>query len=113
MRVSRPNDRTGVIMMTEVTIDSAYLPSEDVVARDIEGEFILVPLTSGIGDMEDEIYTLNETARAIWERLDGKRSLREVAEALKAEFEAQPGEIEGDTVGLVGALFERKMVVRA
>ena len=101
-------------MMTEVTIDSAYLPSEDVVARDIEGEFILVPLASGIGDMEDEIYTLNETGRAIWERLDGKRSLREVAEALKTEFEvAQPEEIENDIAGLVGVLFQRKMVVRA
>jgi len=100
--------------MTEVTIDSAYLPSEDVVARDIEGEFILVPLASGIGDMEDEIYTLNETGRAIWERLDGKRSLREVAEALKTEFEvAQPEEIENDIAGLVGVLFQRKMVVRA
>jgi hypothetical protein len=100
-------------MMTEITIDSAYLPSEDVVARDIEGELILVPVASGIGDMEDEIYTLNETGRAIWERLDGKRSLREMAKALKAEFESQPGEIEDDITGLVEVLFERKMVVRA
>jgi hypothetical protein len=97
----------------KVSNDSVYIASEDVVAREIEGEFILVPLASGIGDMEDEIYTLNETGRAIWERLDGKRSLREVAEALKAEFEAQPGEIEEDIAGLVNVLFERKMVVLA
>jgi hypothetical protein len=100
-------------MAHEVEIDSAYIASEDVVAREIEGEFILVPLTSGIGDMEDEIYTLNETGRAIWERLDGKRSLREVAEDLKAEFEAQPGEIDEDVAGLVKVLLERKMIVKA
>ena len=36
-------------------------PSEDVVAREIEGEFIIVPLAAGIGDMEDELYSLNES----------------------------------------------------
>jgi hypothetical protein len=100
-------------MEHEIAIDSAYIASEDVVAREIEGEFILVPLASGIGDMEDEIYTLNETGRAIWERLDGKKSLREVAEALKSDFEAKPGEIEEDIAGLVDVLFQRKMVVLA
>ena len=97
-------------METEIDLDSAYRPSEDVVARDIEGELIIVPLTSGIGDMEDEIYTMNETVRAIWERLDG-RSLRDVAEALKAEFEARPVEIEKDVVGLASELLKRKMLV--
>ena len=95
--------RKGETVETDASIDSAYIPSEDVVARDLDGELIIVPLTSGIGDMEDEIYTLNETGRAIWEKLDGKRSLREVAETLKSEFEARPGEIEDDTVGLVGS----------
>ena len=99
-------------MMTEVTIDSAYLPSEDVVARDIEGEFILVPLASGMGETEDEIYTLNETGRAIWEKLDGRR-IRDMIEALEAEFESQQGEIERDVVGLVEELVRRKMLAAA
>jgi hypothetical protein len=98
------------LMETEIDLDSAYLPSEDLVARDIEGELIIIPLTSGIGDADDEIYTMNETGRAIWERLDGQ-SLRDVAEALKAEFEAQPGEIEKDVVGLASELLKRKMLV--
>ncbi len=99
-------------MEIEAEIGSKYVPSEDVVARDIEGELIIVPLTAGIGDMEDEIYTLNETGRAIWERLDG-RSLQEVAEALKAEYEAKPGEVERDVVGLASELLKRKMLVPA
>ena len=47
-------------------LDIIYVPSEDVVAREIEGEMIIVPIASGIGDMEDELYTLNETGKAIW-----------------------------------------------
>ena len=98
-------------METKVDFDFIYIPSGDVVARDIEGELIIVPLTSGIGDSEDEIFTLNDTGRAIWGSLDGKRTLREVAKDLKREFEALPGEIEADVVGLVKELAKRKMVV--
>jgi hypothetical protein len=96
-----------------ITFDCVYTISEDVVARNIEGELIIVPLTSGIGNMEEEIYTLNETGRAIWEKLDGQNSLREVIKSLKAEFEASNEEIEGDVLGLVGELLKRRMVVEA
>ena len=51
--------------MAEINIDKIYIPSEDVVARLIEGELIIVPLVAGIGDMDDELFTLNETGRAI------------------------------------------------
>ena len=91
--------------------DCVYAISENVVARNIEGELIIVPLTSGIGDMEEEIYTLNETGRAIWEKLDGQKSLREVVEMLKSEFEAAPDEIEIDVSGLVEEFLKRRMVI--
>jgi hypothetical protein len=95
----------------EVSLDGLYRPSEDIVARNIEGELIIVPLVSGIGDLEDELYTLNETGKAIWDRLDGKKKLREVLRELLAEFEAPEGEIEQDLLGLVGELVRRKILV--
>lgn len=98
-------------MEPKVDPDAIYVPSEDIVARDIEGELIIVPLVSGIADMEDELFTLNETGRAIWESLDGKKSLKDVAEQLSREFEASPGEIERDVIGLVGELLRRGMLV--
>ena len=39
-------------------------PSQGVVAREIEGEIVIVPVTAGIGEAEDELYTLNETGQA-------------------------------------------------
>jgi hypothetical protein len=95
---------------TTITLDSVCVRSEDVVSRDIMGELIIVPLASGVGDMEDEIYTLNETGRAIWERLDGKRSLSEIAVALTAEYDVSPGESAQDVLGIVTELFLRRMV---
>jgi hypothetical protein len=102
----------GTSTAAEVCLDSPYMPSEDIVARNIEGELIIVPLVSGIGDMEDELYTLNETGKAIWDRLDGKRKLKDVLEELSAEFEAPAGEIEKDLMGLVEELVRRKILVR-
>jgi len=92
-------------------LDAVYAPSEDIVARSIEGELIIVPLVSGIGDLEDELYSLNETGKAIWDRLDGKKTLKDVADELSAEFEAPAGEIEKDLIGLLEELVRRKILV--
>lgn len=95
----------------KVSLDGLYKPSEDIVARNIEGELIIVPLVSGIGDLEDELYTMNETGKAIWDRLDGKQKLREILAELSTEFEAPAGEIEKDLIGLVDELVRRKILV--
>ena len=95
----------------DVKLDSVYIPSEDVVAREIEGVFILVPLAAGMGDMEDELYSLNESGLAIWKHLDGESSLRKISSDLAAEYDSSPGEIEQDVLGLVSELLKRKMLV--
>ena len=77
----------------------------------IDDEPIIVPLVAGIGDMDDELYTMNETGKAIWSRLDGAKSLRTLAAELATEFSASPGEIEKDVLGLMAELARRKMVV--
>ena len=98
-------------METSITLDNVYAPSGDVVAREIEGELIIVPLASGVGDAEDELYTLNETGQAIWSRLDGARSLRAIAQELSTEYNAPIANLERDVIGLAGELARRKMIL--
>jgi hypothetical protein len=93
-----------------ITPDTICAQSEDVVAREIEGELIIVPLASGIGDAEDELYTLNSTGHAIWRMLDGKRTLRDVAVLLSDEFDASAADLEKDVIGLVNELMKRRML---
>lgn len=93
-----------------VEIEGMYVASDDIVAREIEGEMIIVPLAAGIGDMEDELYSLNETGREIWSRLDGVRDVREIAEELAREFDAPVDEIEQDVRGLLAELIKRRIV---
>ena len=94
-------------MSPSITLESICAPSDDVVAREIEGEIIIVPLVAGIGDADDELYTLNDTGRAIWQRLDGQRTLREVAASLLDEFEAPEAELEADVLGFAGEMVQR------
>jgi hypothetical protein len=88
-----------------------YAPSSDIVARTIEEELIIVPLSSGIGDLEDELFTLNETGKAIWENLNGKNTIADVIRILSQDFEAEDDEIEKDVFGLVEELVKRKLVL--
>lgn len=97
-------------MHPNITLESILAASEDVVAREIEGELLLVPIAAGIGDMEDELYTLNETGQAIWQRLDGQSTLGEIAADLAGEYNALLEVVEGDVLGLVAELVKRRML---
>ncbi len=90
-----------------------YKISDEVVAREIEGELIIVPLSGGLGDMEDALYTLNETGRVIWTKLDGRRSVGDIVGELSTEFDADRGEIAADVVGLLDELKSRRMISAA
>jgi hypothetical protein len=47
----------------------------------------------------------------IWDRLDGRNTLAEIAAALADEYDAPLDEIERDVLGLIEELARRKIVV--
>ncbi len=99
-------------MESKPKIDAVYAPSEDVVFRIVEDEPIIVPLGAGVGDMEDALFTLNETGHAIWDKLDGMKTLEQLIEALTIDFEdVSRKEIETDVLGFVEELLKRGMLV--
>jgi hypothetical protein len=89
---------------------TVYVPSGDIVAREIEGEIIIVPLTAGIGDAEDDLFSLNETGRAFWKLLDGKKTLAQIAKELAEKYDAPPARIEKDILGLAAELLKRHII---
>jgi len=99
-------------MIKKVNLDLVYIPSQDVVAREIEGVVIIVPIVSGIADIEDELFTLNETGKAIWQQLDGKKKLGEIIKSMAKKFSATPGEIREDVLGLTSELLRRRIIVK-
>jgi Coenzyme PQQ synthesis protein D (PqqD) len=98
-------------MANLLNLNTVCTPSQDVVAREIEGEMLIIPVVAGIGEEGDELYTLSETGQAIWQKLDGQRTLRDVAVLLTDEFDAPAGEIETHVLGFVSALTRRGLVI--
>jgi len=92
-------------------LNEVFAPSEDVVARKIEGETIIIPLVAGIGDLEDELYTLNETGQAIWEKLDGGKSIQTIVNELSTEYGAPAEVIQEDVVGIIKELARRRIIL--
>ena len=100
-------------MENNVDVSKTYCQSEDVVSREIEGEIIIIPITSDIGDMEEELYTLNDIGKDIWQRLDGKKNLTKIINELTREYDLTEIEIKKDVEGFVFELLKRRMVVES
>ena len=98
------------VAMNNLTLSTICAPSEDVVAREIEGDIVIVPLVAGIGDADDELFTLNEAGKAIWQQLDGQRTLGDVALALSGEFDAPLDKLQADVLGFAGAMTQRRIL---
>ena len=88
-----------------------YARSHDLVEREIEGEFIIVPLTSGIGDLEDELFSLNEIGRDVWARINGKRRVSQIVKELEKIYQVEREKITGDVLGFLTELAKRKLIV--
>jgi methyltransferase-like protein len=60
--------------------------STSVVTRKTGNEYILVPVTNNIADM-NSVFTLNETGAFIWDQIDGKRNVEEIINAMTEEYD--------------------------
>jgi hypothetical protein len=99
-------------MKKKVDLKGAYIPSADVVVREIHGELIIVPITSGAGDIEDALLTLNETGKAVWQELKKEKDLNTVIKTLTREFNASEEEVASGVTGFIAELLAKKIVVR-
>src|SRR3990167_5646079 len=67
-------------------LDIKFEKNPSVVTRKVAGETILVPITKSIGN-EPCLYTLDDTATFLWERLDGQRTGRDLVNELALSYE--------------------------
>lgn len=98
-------------MENGISLNSTFKKSEDVVSRDIEGEIIIVPIVAGLGNMEDDIYTLNETGKEIWMLIDGKSTLSDIINKIANDYDVSKEKIITEVFGFANELKRRKFLV--
>jgi len=59
--------------------------SPSIVTRKTGNEYVLVPVTNNIADM-NSVYTLNETGAFIWDLIDGEKSVKDLIEAMISQY---------------------------
>ncbi len=91
--------------MTTPSENQRYRHTDAFVARAIAGETVLVPIRRQIGDLES-IYTLNDVATFIWERLAQPATVAEIAQALDDVFAGDPAEMRSDLQAFLAELLD-------
>ncbi|MDX9773088.1 MAG: PqqD family protein [Bacteroidales bacterium] len=80
-----------------ILLSSIPAHSQSVVFRRINDEFLLIPLTDNIADM-DSLYRLTETGAFIWELIDGKRAISDITAKIVEEFDVERSIAEKDAL---------------
>lgn len=71
-----------------ISLSSVPSHSSAVVYRRINDEYLLIPLTDDIADM-DSLYRLTETGAFIWELIDGKVAVSDITSKVAEEFDVE------------------------
>jgi Coenzyme PQQ synthesis protein D (PqqD) len=66
-----------------------FQKDKNLVTRSIAGETIIVPVRSGVSDME-HIHVLNEVGSRVWDLLDERTPISQIVDAICAEYEVSP-----------------------
>jgi Coenzyme PQQ synthesis protein D (PqqD) len=81
----------------------SFAKGHEFVTRCISGETIIVPIRKSVGEL-DAIYTLNEVGGAIWQLIDGTRTVEEIAAVICDEYDVSPEEAAKDVLDLLMSL---------
>jgi hypothetical protein len=90
-------------------LEKYYHKEENLVARKIAGETIVVPVRYQVADLQS-IYTLNELGTFIWDHLNQNKSVGNIVEAICELYEVSMEEAEKDTCEFLQSLESDGMI---
>ncbi len=86
--------------------DGIPTKNREIIAwRVIAGQAVAVDLR------EAAFHLLNPVATRIWEMIDGTKSMREITDALLAEFDVGREELERDCVEFINQMTEKNLLL--
>lgn len=91
-------------------MEKKYQNSPNYILREIADECVLVPIDEGCV-ISNGIISLNDTSAFLWKSFQEPKTIEEVIEAAKAEYEDPNGEMEMHIRGYVNQYLELKLMV--
>lgn len=92
-------------------MNGKFRKAENVVARAVAGEELLIPVCGKLADLQ-RIFAVNPAAKFIWDRLDENEDAASLAAAVTEEFDVTPGEAARDVREFLDALLKAGLILR-
>ena len=89
--------------MALISLENSFIPSQDAIFRELDGEAVILDLGSGT------YFGLNAVGARIWQLMERHSALRPVLENLCREYDAAPEVLERDLIVLVSRLAEARL----
>jgi len=86
-----------------MNLKTLYSKESNFASRNVGGELVLVPIKNNIADMK-KLITLNEVGAFIWENIDDKNSVKDIANLVMAEFDTDIETAQKDTLDFLEQL---------
>src|ERR1700739_3747666 len=86
-----------------------FIRNQEVVSRKIDGELIIVPIRSGVGDL-NSLYTLNSVGSVLWDFMTEGHTIPEMVQRICDEFEVTALQAQQDIESFLNSLMEEKLI---
>jgi hypothetical protein len=89
--------------------ETRFIRNQEVVSRKIDGELIIVPIRSGVGDL-NSLYTLNSVGSVLWDFMTEGHTIPEMVQRICDEFEVTALQAQQDIESFLNSLMEEKLI---
>lgn len=87
-----------------ITLSTRITIPEDVFFQDLQGESVILEVKSG------KYFGLDETGTRIWHLLSEHKNLQAAYDAMLAEYDVDPAQLQSDLTALVQKLVEKNLL---
>lgn len=104
-------NKSGCVPKISYSPENRFRTNPEFVAREIAGEFILVPIGKA-AEMFNGLASLNPTGVFLWKLLDEERTQKELSDFLAEEYELTEEQSMNDVGDFLEAALKRNIVLR-
>ena len=88
--------------------NEAYSVKQGYVLREIADEYLAVPINSGAES--SQLIILNPVSALLWKQMQNEKTIEQLVEAVKSEFDVSREEAESDIKAFIASLKELNLL---
>lgn len=89
--------------------EKRYIANPNFLLREISGEYVLVPI-GDVGELSNSVISLNDSCRFIWQQFLTSKTIVEVVNEAKKEYDDPSGQMEQEIYECVAAYVQHGLL---